>query len=410
MAQSVEDEIRELCSLFRSERDPDGCVFAPLADAYRRAGDLDRADELLTEGLASRSDFVPAHVVSGWVRRDQGDVAGAVRAFRAALALDAKNTEARAGLAELGEEPRSETPVTPEDKGPVTRTLAELYASQALYERALGVYRRLLEREPGDAALRERMNELQSLSAKGTAAEADAEEAQAPDGGGAEGPGERRARLAALARTPASAAGPERSAGPSAREYLQGLLSWASCAQSPAEAEARVEPEGLDAAESEAAQPGSGSAAARVSRPTAPAVRPAFAPDAVPIASTAPQVVGIAALAPDPDDAALRGRVSELESVGGMAVGASGPEPSAGESAPLPSEGPLAWEFDEPTAEFAGPAPGEAPARAALASAFAPAPVPIASLAPDAPDVAASAPDPSRAADARALDGRAARR
>lgn len=427
MSQSVEDEIRELCSLFRSERDPDGRVFAPLADAYRRAGDLDRAAELLREGLAGRRDFVPGHVVSGWVRRDQGDVVGAALAFRAALALDAKNTEALAGLAELGEEPRSDTPVSTEYKGPVTRTLAELYAGQGLYGHALGVYRRLLERDPDDAALRDRMSELQSLSAKSAAAGPDAQEVQTPEREGAEGPGESGESSASVARTPAGASGRERSAGPSARQYLQGLLSWASGeparaapppisgAQSPVEAEARVESNAPGVAESQAARLGSGSVTA-------------------PIAPTAPQVVGIAALVPDPGHAALRERASELELVGGIAAGASGPEPSAGEGAPLHSEGLLAWEFDEPTSEFAGPAPeaalrakseahdaagnglsakgspGEAPTRTAPATALASAPVPIASLAPEAADVAASTPDPSRAADGQILDGRRPRR
>lgn len=416
MAQSVEDEIRELRSLFRSERDPDGRVFAPLADAYRRAGDLDQADELLREGLAGRSDFVPGHVVSGWVRRDQGDVVGAALAFRAALALDPKNTEALAGLAELGERPRSETPVATEHKGPVTRTLAELYAGQGLYGHALGVYRRLLERDPDDAALRDRMSELQSLSAKSAAAGPDAEEVRTPEREGAEGPEGSGQSGAPLARTPASASGPGRSAGESARHYLQGLLSWASGeparsappppisgGQSPVEAEARVESDVPGAAESRAARLGSGSVAA----------------------PTAPRVVAVAALAPDPDDAAPRERASELELVGGTAAGASGPEPSAGESGPLRSEGLLAWEFDEPAAEFAGPAPeaalrakseasdaagnglsaegspGEAPAQTAPATSFASAPVPIASLAPEPADVAASTPDPSRAADGR---------
>ncbi|MDE2773993.1 MAG: hypothetical protein OXI46_09850 [Gemmatimonadota bacterium] len=425
MAQSVEDEIRELRSLFRSERDPDGRVFAPLADAYRRAGDLDQADELLREGLAGRSDFVPGHVVSGWVRRDQGDVVGAALAFRAALGLDPKNTEALAGLAELGERPRSETPVATEHKGPVTRTLAELYAGQGLYGHALGVYRRLLERDPDDAALRDRMSELQSLSAKSAAAGPDAEEVRTPEREGAEGPEGSGESGAPLARTPASASGPGRSAGESARHYLQGLLSWASGeparsappppisgAQSPVEAKARVESDVPGAAESRAARLGSGSV-------TAP---------------TAPRVAAVAQLAPDPDDAALHERASELELVGGTAAGASGPEPSAGESGPLRSEGLLAWEFDEPAAEFAGPAPeaalrakseapdatgnglstkgspGEAPTQTAPATSFASAPVPIASLAPEPADVAASTPDPSRAADAQTPDGRRPRR
>ena len=228
MAHSVEDEIRELHALFRSERDPEGHVFVPLADAYRRAGELDRAVELLTEELASQSDFVPGHVVSGWVRRDQGDVVGAALAFRAALALDAKNTEALAGLAELDGKREPEASAVGEDKTPVTRTMADLYARQGLYGRALHVYQRLVERDPDDAALRERVRELQSLSGKIVGGAPDPEDVETLARDWAEGPGETGELSTPFAWAPSNDATPERPAGPSAREYFQGLLSWAS--------------------------------------------------------------------------------------------------------------------------------------------------------------------------------------
>ena len=499
MAHSVEDEIRELRSFFRSERDPEGHVFAPLADAYRRAGDLDQAVELLTEGLAKHSDFVPGHVVSGWVRHDRGDVVDAALAFRAALALDTENTEALAGLAGLGEESGSdpaegtaaptepggaepdteimasavggtgeetlerETPAIAEDKVPVTLTMADLYARQGLYGRALDVYLRLLERDPDSTALRERVSELESLSGKTAGAGSDAEEVETLARDWAEGPGETSELSTPFAWTPASTSGPERSAGPSAREYFQGLLSWESGgsthaapslpvpdAESAAEAEPRVESEVSDAAETRAVPLAPGSAAVPISATTPPAntvAVPTFALDAVPIASTAPQVVDIAALAPHPDDTALRERVSELELLGGIPASASGPEHSVGASAREHAEGLLAWEFDEPTAEFAGPAaeaeprvesevpdaaetgavslapgstaetipattalPSTAPAHTAPVPTLASDAVPIASLAPDTADIATLAPDPSGVADGQVLDGRTPRR
>ncbi|MSR36266.1 MAG: tetratricopeptide repeat protein, partial [Gemmatimonadetes bacterium] len=288
MADSVEMEISDLRSLFWSERDPDGRVFVPLADAYRRSGDLDQAIEVLEDGLGRHADFGPAHVIAGWVRRARGETDLAERAFGAALDLDDENTEALRGLAEIaaergdlalatdcyrklvelepgdlevrarlaevesvahasdahaagfdapaldapaldapaldappldpwaadperilgtddvvrtadelvftadeivldmGEpaeateaevrlEPEPTAPAAPvedEDDGPVTRTMADLYARQRLNDRALRLYRRLHERTPDDAGLADRVRELEALVAAEPAAAA----------------------------------------------------------------------------------------------------------------------------------------------------------------------------------------------------------------------------------------------
>lgn len=71
-----------------------------------------------------------------------------------------------------------------------TRTLADLYARQGLTDRALSVYRRLLEVTPGDAYLQERVAALSSAaeghepdrSAVGGESPAPADEAPAPEG------------------------------------------------------------------------------------------------------------------------------------------------------------------------------------------------------------------------------------
>jgi tetratricopeptide (TPR) repeat protein len=304
VADSVEREIRELRSLFWSDRDPEGKAFAPLAEAYRQLGDLDQALELLEDGLGRHADFAPGHVVAGWVRRARGETELAEEAFSSALALDDENTEALRGLAEVaverGERPRAadfwrrvaeldpadtdardrlveaewaddasedvdpwgaepdrirstddvahtaeelvltadevvldvgepaeategevrlepepmesaplgaDAPtewapsaaepeaiqpeaaaptVEPEDAedAPVTRTMADLYARQNLHERALRLYRRLLERSPDDAVLADRVREMEAL-ASGDAAPmwqpAEAPEAPEPD-------------------------------------------------------------------------------------------------------------------------------------------------------------------------------------------------------------------------------------
>src|SRR5438046_4123437 len=65
--------------------------FAPLADAYRKAGELDRAIELCTAGLERHPDYVSAHIVFGRCLIDQKNDPGASAVFRKVLALDPEN-------------------------------------------------------------------------------------------------------------------------------------------------------------------------------------------------------------------------------------------------------------------------------------------------------------------------------
>lgn len=101
MDESSGREIRRLRSIFWSERDPDGRAFPTLADAYRRAGDLDQALELLTDGLDRHPDFATGHVVAAWVHRDRDDLPSAETAFRHVLDLDEENVQALHGLGRI---------------------------------------------------------------------------------------------------------------------------------------------------------------------------------------------------------------------------------------------------------------------------------------------------------------------
>ena len=102
MDQSLEREIRRLYSCFHSPRDRHGRAFVPLADAYRRAGDLLRAKLLLEEGLRLHPDFASAHVVAVRVSRDVSDYKEALIAARRVLELDPGNVEVRQALADIG--------------------------------------------------------------------------------------------------------------------------------------------------------------------------------------------------------------------------------------------------------------------------------------------------------------------
>lgn len=101
MAPTSETEIRDLRSLFWSDRDPSGRAFVPLADAFRRAGELGEALDLLTDGLGRHPDFSSGHLVAAWVHRDRGDLAAAEAGFRRVLDLDPENARALHGLGQL---------------------------------------------------------------------------------------------------------------------------------------------------------------------------------------------------------------------------------------------------------------------------------------------------------------------
>ncbi len=98
MTQSLEGEIRTLRSLFWSDRDPDGLGFAPLADAYRRAGDAKQALELLGDGMDRHPDFTPGHVVAARLYVEQGLFTEAEIAARRVLDLDPENVDALRSL------------------------------------------------------------------------------------------------------------------------------------------------------------------------------------------------------------------------------------------------------------------------------------------------------------------------
>ncbi|HWR97837.1 MAG TPA: tetratricopeptide repeat protein, partial [Candidatus Methanoperedens sp.] len=117
-------------------KDPNSRVFAPLAEAYRKAGLLDDAIETALEGLtvhpnylggrvalgralfekgrhaeaavelrkviASAPDNIIAHKVLGQVALAQGDLPGAEKCFKMVMLLDPRDQEAKKVLADIG--------------------------------------------------------------------------------------------------------------------------------------------------------------------------------------------------------------------------------------------------------------------------------------------------------------------
>lgn len=103
MQSALQDEIDTLRRRYRSESDPAGLAFASLADAYRRAGEMDEAWALLTEGLEEHPDFATGHLVAARVLRDRGERAEAVERYGRVLRLDSQNREALLEAAALAQ-------------------------------------------------------------------------------------------------------------------------------------------------------------------------------------------------------------------------------------------------------------------------------------------------------------------
>jgi tetratricopeptide (TPR) repeat protein len=152
-----EGHIRRLQDYFWSDADPDGLGFVPLADALRQAGDFGEAHRLLRDGLGRHPDFLSGHVVAAWLSVDQGQLEDAESRFRTALELDPQNIFALRGLAEIL--------LDRGDEGS-----------------ALGFLEALLQEDPIDLNLPERVLELRTRAEAAPEAgwDADLEPAPAP--------------------------------------------------------------------------------------------------------------------------------------------------------------------------------------------------------------------------------------
>ena len=133
MAESSREEIAKLEALYANN--PGGRVFTHLAEAYRKAGELDRARRILEDGIARHTDYASAQVVLGRVLLDLGESDDATAAFRRVLELDPENRVA-------------------------VRALGDLAHANGREAEALTHYRHLLALDPTDDQLRRRVEEL----------------------------------------------------------------------------------------------------------------------------------------------------------------------------------------------------------------------------------------------------------
>lgn len=114
---------------------PQGRIFTHLAEAYRKAGELDRAQTVLREGIERHPDYSSAHVVLARVLMDMGESAEAESEFRRVLELDSHNLVA-------------------------LRSLGDLARGEGRTHDAIGYYEKLLDVEPADEDVRDLLEGL----------------------------------------------------------------------------------------------------------------------------------------------------------------------------------------------------------------------------------------------------------
>ncbi|SRR5579871_2123216 len=214
---SVTSEITELKK--KLEENPDSLVFAPLAEAYRKQGNLEEAFKICKKGLEKHPNNASARVVLGRVYQGQGKVQDAASELKKVLELDPENLMAHSLLGSIymekgdhqaaieeyqkiltlnpddeetqtslkqaiekaaGEskpstsfksEPSADEKRTTSKDSTATLTVAELYLKQGHYDKAIEVFRELLANDPQNLMLRQKLTEVTERQQKESSAE-----------------------------------------------------------------------------------------------------------------------------------------------------------------------------------------------------------------------------------------------
>ncbi len=95
-------EISEIAKLTgRISKDPKSKLFVPLAEEYKKAGDIDMAIHVLLEGLKRNPEYVIARSSLGKLLIAKGDLAGAQREFEDIVKISPDNLMAQKKLGDL---------------------------------------------------------------------------------------------------------------------------------------------------------------------------------------------------------------------------------------------------------------------------------------------------------------------
>lgn len=152
--------------------DPTSIVFVPIAEYFLLYGMVDEALKVCREGLKRHPVFVTGRVAMAKIHLKRGNWDEAEGELRQALSIMPANRSARELLRQIEDmrhrEDRREAPEreefteseigtgedeirwadTPQSPSWNTVTMAKIYASQGLYDKARTIYRSILARDP----------------------------------------------------------------------------------------------------------------------------------------------------------------------------------------------------------------------------------------------------------------------
>jgi len=127
-------EIERYLSMW--ERDPKSRVFAPLAESYRKIGQLDRAIEICEKGLQIHPNYVSGRVALGRAYFEKGDYESAKTHLEMVFEADPENLVA-------------------------AKTLGEIYEEEKEYEKALLCYRLAHYTTPSAVEITEKIKSIE---------------------------------------------------------------------------------------------------------------------------------------------------------------------------------------------------------------------------------------------------------
>ena len=134
----MEKETSEIAKLTdRIAKDPKSKLFVPLAEEYKKAGDLEMAIHVLTEGLKSNPGYITARSSLGRLLLERGDLAGAQKELEEVIKAIPDNLLAQ-------------------------RKLGEIYILQGRGSDALQRFRTCLTLNPGDKELTSLIADLEA--------------------------------------------------------------------------------------------------------------------------------------------------------------------------------------------------------------------------------------------------------
>ncbi len=132
--KGITPEIERYLSMW--QRDPHSRVFAPLAEAYRKIGQVDRAIEICEKGLEIHPNYVSGRVALGRAYYEKGDYGAAKTQLEMVFEADPENLVA-------------------------AKTLGEIYENEGNLEKALLAYRLAHYSTPSAEEIVEKISSLE---------------------------------------------------------------------------------------------------------------------------------------------------------------------------------------------------------------------------------------------------------